>query len=244
MDLSTILRIGSLAFAASITAWHAPLIAQNETAGRADLYTQIVPALELNDEDIFQSFAKLDQMGFAKFSLERLLKPKLASPLPPDPKFYARIEGETLQEVLDWLCSLDPRYAWMKGARLVHIVPRAIRDDPHCLLNRRIPIVEFKNESDGGNAALAAIRHLPGPIQQIALLQAGGSVSFAKPWTATLQDITVREAFELIAAQIGPDVGWQLTGSEDFRLMMFHHSLVPRSEYEKQRKLRMEQPPT
>lgn len=200
-----------------------------------DFYRVRVDVLELVDEDIFDGFAKLNQRGFSKFSIEYALKPKLVGPLSPNPKFSERIEGRSLEEVLTWLCALDGRYVWRKGFRTTHIVSREVVDDPEYLMNRIIPALELREVSDAGRAALAAFRQVPGEKGQIAFLQLAGSVSFAKPWSVTRKNITLREAFDLIAAQLGDDFGWQLTGAEDFQLLSFHNKLVSRTQYEKGR---------
>lgn len=234
-----------LLFATILVALQSIALGPQEPAERLieDRYQQRVDMLELQDEDIFEGFAKLNQRGFSSFTIERILASKLVGPPLTNPKFTTRIESRSLREVLDWLCSLDSRYTWLAGARATHIVPRAVIGDPKYLLNRIIPNLEFRDEPDAERATLNAVGQLPAPKEDIAFLQLGGSVTFAKPWTKSLKDISVREAFTLIAAQIGSDFGWQFGGSEEFRLIMFHHSLVPRSEYEKQRQLRMKQPP-
>jgi hypothetical protein len=65
-------------------------------------------------------------------------------------------------------------------------------------------------------------RQLPPPKEQFAVAQMGGSTSYAKPWTATLENLTVRQVMNRAAAQLGPRGGWLFGGSKDFRFFTFY----------------------
>lgn len=196
-------------------------------ASAKHLEMTIVP-FSLDDESVFEGFAKLNQQADISFSIERILTPKHAGPLREDPRFTRGFTGKTLREALDWLCDLDKRYSWLYVAGVVNVVPTASIHDPQYLLNRRLPRLVFESSRDAGMAAISTLHQLSSPPEQLAFLQMGGSVNFPKPWNARFENLTVREAFNLIAQQVGPIHGWQFSGAEDFRLIMFHYKLEPR----------------
>lgn len=129
----------------------------------------------------------------------------------------ATLEPGTIREVLDKLCSLDQAFTWTRIGNTANIVPRAMLDDPRYLLNRRLEILSFKDVSNAQDAVLEMLGQLPGPREQVAILQSGIPLSFAHPWTATFRNVTVREVFDNIAQQFGPTYDWQFGGAADFR---------------------------
>jgi hypothetical protein len=90
------------------------------------------------------------------------------------------------------------------------------------LMNRRIPQLELKNATDAGETVFAVVAQLPPPFEQIAYAQAGGDTSYTAPWNATFREITVRQAFNLLARHLGTRGGWVFNGSNDFRTVGFH----------------------
>jgi hypothetical protein len=99
--------------------------------------------------------------------------------------------------------------------------------DSTYLLNKEIDVLEMKGVADAQEAVFAVADQASGQKQQIALLQSGRSLKFAKPWTASFKNISVREAFDRIAEQVGPTSGWQFGGAADFRVITFHDSISP-----------------
>jgi hypothetical protein len=87
------------------------------------------------------------------------------------------------------------------------------------------------------DAVMKMVDQLPGPREQIAVMQVGMSLNFADPWSTTLKSLTVRQVFDLIARQLGPTYGWQSSGAQDFRIVTFHEGLLPRPSRNKQKEL-------
>lgn len=75
----------------------------------------------------------------------------------------------------------------------------------------------------------AAVAHLPPPFEQIAFAQAGGNTTFSTPWRATFENLTLRQAFNLIARNIAPRGRWALSGSREFRTIGFHIQRIHQS---------------
>lgn len=200
---------------------------QQAAAGNrsTDAFDQQVEHLELRDESIFTAISKLSQSVDVAFSIEGILLPKQEIQPPPDPKFSATIQGKTLKEVLDWLCAMDPRYTWRRDGNTTNFFPSAKLDDKLYFLNRKIPLIMLHEAKDAGDAVFAALQQLPEPKAHLIFLQAGGSLRFAKLWTETMSDLTVRQAFNRIAQELGPTFGWQIGGTQSSPIIMFHYRL-------------------
>jgi hypothetical protein len=140
-----------------------------------------------------------------------------------NPKFRAKIEGHTVAEVLTWLCTLDPRYTWTRDGNMVNLFPRALRDDKTYFFNRALPAVHFEGVMKADAAAIDVVHQLGDPSENLICLSIGGNLSFAKPWKATFHDITVRQALNRIAQQLGPTYGWQIGGTTRQRLIVFYY---------------------
>src|SRR5512135_1022924 len=84
---------------------------QNEPAAKDPLSQKV--SLELSNQTVFDGVAKLSQstnsLGFA---VERELTKKKWPKLPPVVRFTATIADVSIRDALNWLCKLDPRYAW------------------------------------------------------------------------------------------------------------------------------------
>lgn len=63
------------------------------------------------------------------------------------------------------------------------------------------------------------------PNENLYFLGIGGTQGFAKPWTASFRNITVRQALNRIAEQLGATYGWQIGGTANQRMIMFHYKL-------------------
>lgn len=50
---------------------------------------------------------------------------------------------------------------------------------------------------------------------------------FAKPWTIELSNISVRQALNRIAQEIGIGYGWLASGNSEVRIFSFHERLEP-----------------
>lgn len=189
---------------------------------KKDPLAQKIAVIELEDETIGHAIGRLNQSYDVAISIEGIL-PEQGTVA--NPKFQAKVENRTLSEVLTWLCALDGRYAWSRDGNMVNLFPKAQGDDPHYLFNRRLSVLHFQDIRQSGDAALEVVRQLGDPTEHLIFLGVGGTQSFAKPWTETFNDITVRQALNRIAQQLGPSYGWQIGGTSNQRMIMFHYKL-------------------
>lgn len=114
----------------------------------------------------------------------------------------------------------------------MNVFPRDSEQDKSYLFNQILETVNYAGAPDAQKAVFQTVAQLTGPKQQIAILQSGISIAFPHPWTASFKNITVREAIDRIAQQLGPTYAWQFGGGNDFRVITFHRRLLakpPRS---------------
>ena len=188
-----------------------------------DPLKQAVPSLELNKETILDGLGKLNQsttgVGFA---VELPLGQTISAKAPELRRFEVVLAPTTLANLLDQLCQLDPTFSWQHFGTEINVFPRALENDKGYLFNRNLDALELKDVPDAQAAVFHAVAELPPPKEQIAVMKTGAAINFAVPWTASFKDITVREAFDKIAQQIGSNYGWQFTGAADFRIVTFY----------------------
>jgi hypothetical protein len=153
----------------------------------------------------------------------------ISASAPPLRTFDTWIAAGTLTGSLNSLCDLDPTFSWQGIGHTVNVFPRALAKDSSYLFNKEIDDLELKGVADAQEAVFAVVDQAPGQKQQIAVLQSGRSLRFAKPWTASFKNISVREAFDRIADQLGPTSGWQFEGATDFRVITFHDGISPKA---------------
>jgi len=185
-----------------------------------------VPEFELHNQTLVDGLWKLARtpMPFA-FGLEKVLKKRLSDPEIQDPTFTFQLKNKTVHEVLDALCQMDPRFSWSMDGATVNVFPRAVVNDPAYLLNRKLERFELKNATDVQDGLLAIVRQLPPPLEQVANAQIGGADPYPpEPWTATLENLTVRQVVNRIAAHGGPCGIWIFGGANDFRSFGFFNT--------------------
>jgi hypothetical protein len=177
--------------------------------------------VQLAQESIFAALEQLSASADVPLSVERILTPRLNEVI-SDPVFTAKIEAATLEEVLNWATALDPRYTWLFDGRMINLVSAAMRDDQSYAFNRDLDGVRFHAVLAANTAVFRLFEQIPGKQEQIAVLQTGGSIQFGAPWTTELRSTSVRRVMNDIARQLGGSWGWQLSGSEEFRVITFH----------------------
>jgi hypothetical protein len=193
-----------------------------------DPFAQQVEIMTLQDETIFDALAKLDQSYGLSISIEGILP---ASGVVANPKFTARTTNRPIADTISWLCSLDPRYTWLRDGNTANIFPSQFKNDKSYLFNRTLPVLEFKDIRQSSDAALVAVHQLGDPSEHLFIMGIGGTQDFAAPWTATFHDITVRQALNQIALKLGPTYGWQIGGHSGTRLILFHYKLGAQPGY-------------
>jgi len=204
------------------------ILTQGQPPVPVDPFQLRAPGIGLKDQSIVDGIAALSQSSDVAYSMEFPLGATISAASPPVKTVTATIEPGTIREVLDKLCVLDQTFTWTRIGNTANIVPRAMLDDPGYLLNRRLEILSFKDVSKAQDAVLEMVGQLPGPREQVAILQSGIPLSFVHPLTATFRNITVREVFDYVAQQFGPTYGWQFGGAADFRVITFHQRLAPK----------------
>lgn len=221
-------RIGRVVQAAVLVLAFANAAAPQQLPTPAsDPFQQHVGGVELNDQDVIDGIAILSHISALAVSVEHQLGPTISGTAPQPKTLTARVRPGTVSEVLDGLCALDETFTWVRNGNMVNVLPRARARDPDYFLNRTINDLTLTDMPGAQEAVFKTVEQLPGLKEQIAIMQVGTSVSFARPWSTTLQGVSVREVFDLIARQLGPTYGWQLTGAQDFRIITFHQGLSP-----------------
>jgi hypothetical protein len=188
-----------------------------------DPLKQPVPSLELNNETILDGVAKLNQStAGVGFAVELPLGRTISAKAPELRRFQVVLAPTTLADILDQFCQLDPTFSWQQFGTDVNVFPRSLMNDPTYVLNRKIEGFNLIDAPDANTALFTALSFLPGPREQIAILQSGMSLSFSRLWTASFKNITIRELLDKIAEQMGGNYGWQFGGAANFRMVTFH----------------------
>lgn len=195
-----------------------------------DAFQRQVPSINLEKQTIVDGAALVGQNAGLSVSVEYPLAATISQPAPQLQNFSAILPAGTVSTVLDSLCELDPTFTWLRIGNAINLIPRAVANDSSYFLNRKADAFTFENLARAQDAVFKAAEQLPGPKEQIAILQTGMPLDFPRPWTATLKNITVRQVFDDIALQFGPTYGWQFNGAKDFRMITFHEVLQPRRE--------------
>jgi hypothetical protein len=196
----------------------------------SDPFLQKTPGFALDHQTIVDGIAKLSEETDIPYSVEFPLGRTISGSASRLKSLNARIPSNTLVAVLDQLCQLDGSFAWIRIGNSAHLLPRALEGNPDYLLNRKLSVLELHDVGDAQKAVFQVVNQLSGDKkEQIAVMQSGVSLAFSRAWTATLRDITVREAFDRIAQQLGGTCGWQFGGAADFRVLTFHQRLLPKA---------------
>lgn len=193
-----------------------------------DPLQQKVGQIELDNQTVVDGIAMLSNRISVAVSVEFPLGATISSPAPALKLFTERISPGTAAEVLDRLCALDPTFTWVRNRNTVNVFPRAVEGDPLYLMNRKIEKLTFQDVHKVDDAVMSMVGQLPGPRQQLAVMQVGMPLDFARALNTTVSDITFRQALDDIAQQLGPSYGWILSGGQDFRIVTFHERILPK----------------
>ncbi len=204
--------------------------AQNKGAGEdaSDALQQNVRVLRLENETFFVGVAKLNSLTRnVGFSVELVPGTPTSAP-PPSPSFKEQIQDASLEKALDWLCSLDPRYTWRRDGSTVNIFPRSTLHDQNYFFNRRLSTLVFREVSKPMEAVSSVVRPVSKPNESLVSWQ--GIEDFPKPWTASLANVSVRQALNRIAQQLGPGYGWLVAGNPQVMIFSFHSQIKPKEQ--------------
>lgn len=182
-----------------------------------------VADFSLLNQTIFDGVSELNSEAVPfSFGFERLLKAKFNDPAIPDPNITLMLRNATVKEILDALCKADERYTWSVDGSTINVYPRRTIDDSSYFLNRRLGKLEIQNITDIQQGLLAIAQQLPPPKEQIAHAQMGGDSSYPpEPWTATFENLTVRQAANRLTGHMGAHSAWLFSGSQEFRAFSF-----------------------
>lgn len=209
-----------------------PVVRAQTNATENAVLSGRIPHLDLLNQTLHDGLANLSlnptslSLGF-----ENLLKAKISDPELPAPHFDLHLEGKTIGEILDTLCSMDSRYTWSRDGNTINVFPKAVVDDPSYFLNRKLDKLDIENITDIQQGLLAIIQELPGPREQVANAQVGGKTSYTVPWSARFENLTVRQAINRLTERLGSRSYWTLSGSRDFRnFAFFDKGFYPQSK--------------
>lgn len=134
--------------------------------------------------------------------------------------FSLHVQNKTVREILAALCDADRRYTWSEDASSVNVYPRQANADRSYLLNLRIRHIVVTETPDADQAVTALSGLFPG--QQIGYFPPGlGDNSYSSPWTATFEDLSVRQFINRIAEHMGPQTSWVWEGGRGERGFIF-----------------------
>ncbi len=195
----------------------------------SDVLDRVVSAYKVDNrpirdvvQELFTSVEGVD-MGF-----EDVLAETLDDPDVPSPAMSLDLSGATLRTALFAICAADPRYTWSIDGATVNVYPQSVSSDPAYLMNRELYSFRLDHAVDIQDGFLAIVHQLPPPTEQVAILQAGGDSSYPpEPWTVTYERVTVRQAINRLAEQMGGSTSWFFSGSKDFRHFAFFHRAAP-----------------
>jgi hypothetical protein len=180
-----------------------------------------VAQFDLANGTLRDGVGKLAREQTGNFAMEEVLKEKFADPPVPTPRFSIHLTSVSVRKVLDALCQHDFRYVWSSDGYSINIYPRSTIDDSTYLLNRNVPRISLQNTLDPDQALFALDQQLPPPREQLGYAQAGGDNTYGSPWSASFENITVRQFVNRITGNLGPSTIWVFQGSKQERLFSF-----------------------
>jgi hypothetical protein len=131
--------------------------------------------------------------------------------------FSLHLEGKTVRQIVDVLCAFDPRYTWSEDGASLNVYPRAKEEDSSYLLNLRIERIGISKVPDPDQALTPLSKLFP--EQQIGYFGPGlGDNTYAEPWTAVFEHLTVRQFINRLAEHMGPRTSWVWEGGKGERM--------------------------
>jgi hypothetical protein len=195
---------------------------QTSHTPKFDPLEQKVGSFELRDQTIGEALGQLNQSFDITISIEGVLPEEGTV---TNPKLNASMRNVTLAEVLNQLCVLDTRYRWARDGNSANFFPKTSLSDPNYFFSRTLTDLHFHDVRQVGDAVIAIDRQSGDPSGGVIYMGIGQTQGFAEAWTASYSNITVRQALNRIAQQLGPTYGWQIGGTTKAKLIVFHYKL-------------------
>jgi hypothetical protein len=150
--------------------------------------------------------------------IEEILREKSATPRDHSPRLSLHLHRPSLNDVLVALCNVDPRYTWSKDGATINVYPKSRASDPADFLNSQIERIRVADVPDPGQALTPLSQLFPGVV---GYMQTGGDITYAAPWTATFERLSVRQFINRIAEHMGPSGSWFWQGGRDAQFFTF-----------------------
>jgi hypothetical protein len=134
--------------------------------------------------------------------------------------FSLHLKNKTVKEILNAICSADPRYTWSADGDSINILPQSTVADPNYLPNLRLHKVNLSKTQDPDQALPVLSQQYPD--EQVGYMQAGGDISYAEPWSVSFENLTVRQFVNRLAEHIGSQSSWIWQGGREERMFTFN----------------------
>lgn len=154
-------------------------------------------------------------LGFEEIIRDRIQD----DPRSLNPHFSLHLEGRTVREILNALCTSDARYTWTEDGTSINVYARTTKDELSYLFNVSISRITVKDIPDPDQGLTPLSKLLPD--QQIGYFGSGGNDAYSEPWTASFENLTVRQFINRIAEHLGSQTTWVWQGGKDERMFTF-----------------------
>jgi hypothetical protein len=182
-----------------------------------------VARFDVRDATLIDALSNLSNQPIAGLHLgiEEIIRSQFSEPTDRTVRFSVSLQDVTVRDIMDALGKSDRRYTWSVDGSSVNVYPRAIVGNSTYLLNRELDSIAF-SKIDGPSDALTALaKLLPGEQLGYAGIGAGVNNDYAKPWTATLDKLTVRQLMNRLSEHNGSRGGWIWSGATGQRFFAY-----------------------
>jgi hypothetical protein len=209
-------------------------VAQEPQVGPSESFApppleQRIPLFKVTDADFFDALAvlSLNHIDGLHLGVEEIPREHLSDLPDMRIRFSLNLQHYTLGDILDTLCQSDNRYRWSIDKSTIDLFPSDGYKTKN-LLNLHIDRIDLNEIRDPEEALTPLAKSFP--LEQIGYGEIGGKNTYEHPWTATFQNLTVREFANRITEHLGRQTIWVWQGGNDGRLFAFaKRGLKPRS---------------
>ena len=180
-----------------------------------------VAVFRLTDATVIDGLSKLsaEPISGLHLGIEDILQTEFSDLTSASVRISLNMQNATVRRILDTLCERDNRYQWSVDGATINVFPRDSLGDTTLFLNKKISKLELIAIPNAEQALTPLARLLPDdPIGYAGI---GLDSSYAKPWTTSVEDVTVRQFINRISEDIGPRGSWILNGPKEQRMFGF-----------------------